>query len=127
MKLAVLGPGLLGASIALACRRLPETSVALWGRRAEAVIALQERGMGDFASTNLAAVVEGGSQGCKDFCPVARQATTSLGARSGELSELRGVKLRLATLRWRPPFQAINNGFDPFYPLAILIEMMRTN
>jgi prephenate dehydrogenase len=57
MNLAVLGPGLLGASIALACRRLPQVRVALWGRREEAVAALRERGIGDLASTDLGEVV----------------------------------------------------------------------
>jgi prephenate dehydrogenase len=55
-KLAVIGPGLLGGSIALAARRLPGWSVSAWARRPAAVDELLERGIVDAASTQLQAV-----------------------------------------------------------------------
>jgi prephenate dehydrogenase len=55
-NLAVLGPGLLGASIALAAHRDGGFRVSIWGRREAAIEELRSRGIGDFASTDLAAV-----------------------------------------------------------------------
>lgn len=52
-KLAVIGPGLLGGSIALAAKDLPGWSVAAWARREEAVKELAESGTVALASTNL--------------------------------------------------------------------------
>ncbi|MFT5467617.1 MAG: prephenate dehydrogenase [Verrucomicrobiales bacterium] len=44
-KIAVVGPGLLGGSVALAIRRfLPEISASIWARRESAVADLKERG-----------------------------------------------------------------------------------
>ncbi|MDG1356779.1 MAG: prephenate dehydrogenase/arogenate dehydrogenase family protein [Akkermansiaceae bacterium] len=58
-RIAVLGSGLLGGSIALAVQsRLPSVSVALWGRREQGVLQARERGV-KTASTDLKVVVEG--------------------------------------------------------------------
>lgn len=59
-KVAVLGPGLLGGSIALALReRAPECRVALWARRSAAVEEILRAGVAHEASTDLRPVVEG--------------------------------------------------------------------
>ncbi|MEI6351831.1 MAG: prephenate dehydrogenase/arogenate dehydrogenase family protein [Verrucomicrobiota bacterium] len=59
-KLAILGPGLLGGSLALAVRKLlPECRIAVWGRRPTAVEEVRDAGIADIASTELAPVVEG--------------------------------------------------------------------
>ncbi len=59
-QLAILGPGLLGGSLALAVRaRLPSCRIALWARRAEAVAEARAAGIADFVSDDLAAVVAG--------------------------------------------------------------------
>jgi len=58
--LAILGPGLLGGSLALAVRaRAPRCRVSLWARREEAVEEVRAAGICDFASTDLAQVVQG--------------------------------------------------------------------
>jgi prephenate dehydrogenase len=56
-RLAIIGPGLLGGSVALAARRSGAFRVAVWARREEAVAQLQERSLAEFASSNLAEVV----------------------------------------------------------------------
>jgi prephenate dehydrogenase len=58
-RLAILGPGLLGGSIALAARRAGGFRVAAWARRSEAVAELEKRELADAASTDLLTVVEG--------------------------------------------------------------------
>jgi prephenate dehydrogenase len=58
-RLAILGPGLLGGSIALAARRAGGFRIAAWARRSEAVAELEKRGLADTASTDLRPVVEG--------------------------------------------------------------------
>jgi prephenate dehydrogenase len=58
-KLAVIGPGLLGGSLALAARRAGGFHVSLWARRSEAVEELRELNVADVASANLLTVVEG--------------------------------------------------------------------
>lgn len=61
-SVAILGPGLLGGSIALALRRVaPATRLALWARRPAAVAELEKTaaGLAQFASTDAAAVVRG--------------------------------------------------------------------
>ncbi len=58
-KVAILGPGLLGGSIALALRRLSGVSVSIWARREAAAAEAWQKGVADFASTDLAAVVTG--------------------------------------------------------------------
>ena len=55
-KLAVIGPGLLGGSLALAARRRGGFHVSAWARRSEAVEELQTRGFADHASSDLRAV-----------------------------------------------------------------------
>lgn len=58
-KIAILGPGLLGASIALAARRAGSGPVALWARRAAVVGELRERAIAGLVSNDLAEVVAG--------------------------------------------------------------------
>jgi prephenate dehydrogenase len=55
--LAILGPGLLGGSIALTARLHGNYRVAMWARRAEAVVAIDQRGIADRASTDVQSVV----------------------------------------------------------------------
>ena len=58
-KIAIIGPGLLGGSIALALRqRFPGTCVAVWARRPEAVERVRAMGAADIATADLATVVE---------------------------------------------------------------------
>lgn len=58
-KIAVLGSGLLGGSIALAVQRLNSSQTAyLWGRREEAIVEARERGI-QKVSTDLAEAVTG--------------------------------------------------------------------
>lgn len=59
MKVAILGPGLLGGSIALALHQQGAADVAVWARRAEAVDAVRAAGFARLASTRLAEVVTG--------------------------------------------------------------------
>lgn len=61
-SIAILGPGLLGGSLALAVRRvMPQCEIRIWGRREQAVQDILDRGLADFASTNAALVAEGAS------------------------------------------------------------------
>ena len=56
-RIAVLGSGLLGGSIALAVQsRLPDTAVTLWGRRVEGVADARAQGVKE-ATTELADAV----------------------------------------------------------------------
>jgi prephenate dehydrogenase len=56
-KLAIIGPGLLGASIAMAVRaKSPGAHISLWARRDEAVEDARKRGIADFVSMDLKAV-----------------------------------------------------------------------
>ncbi len=57
MNLAILGPGLLGGSIALAARARGGHRVAMWARRAEAVEKVNALGVAERASTDLRVVV----------------------------------------------------------------------
>ncbi len=58
--IAILGPGLLGGSLALALReRAPQCRVSLWARREAAVEEARAAGVCSLASTDLAQVVEG--------------------------------------------------------------------
>ncbi len=56
-NLAILGPGLLGGSIALAARARGGFRVAMWARRAEAVAEVEELGVADRVSTDLQSIV----------------------------------------------------------------------
>ena len=58
-RIAVLGPGLLGGSIALAVRkRHQENSIRLWGRNAERVAEIEAAGF-EHATSDLGRAVEG--------------------------------------------------------------------
>lgn len=57
-RLAILGPGLLGGSIALAARRFGGMHVAAWARRPQAVAEMRARDTADIVSTDLQAVVK---------------------------------------------------------------------
>ena len=56
-SLAIIGPGLLGGSIALAARRAGGWRTGLWARRAEAVAEIAALGIADAASTDLRSIV----------------------------------------------------------------------
>ncbi len=58
-RIAILGPGLIGGSIALALRRANGSHVTLWARRAEAVSEAAAAGCADAATSDLAAAVNG--------------------------------------------------------------------
>lgn len=59
-RIAILGPGLLGGSLALATRRFsPETRIHLWARRGTVVEEIQRRKIADVASTDLSLVLDG--------------------------------------------------------------------
>ena len=57
--LAIIGPGLLGGSIALAARRAGGFRTALWARREAAVAEIEALGIADAASTELRSIVAG--------------------------------------------------------------------
>lgn len=58
--LAVIGPGLLGGSLALAAKhRGAAARVSIWGRRQESIDHILQNQVADFASTHLADVVKG--------------------------------------------------------------------
>lgn len=59
-KVAILGPGLLGSSLALAIRqkKLAKT-IVLWTRRPEIIPQLQEKKIGDSATTQLKEAIQG--------------------------------------------------------------------
>lgn len=57
-RLAIIGPGLLGGSMAQAIhRKKPGAHVSIWARRPEAVGEVRKKQIADFASTDLQAVV----------------------------------------------------------------------
>lgn len=58
-RLAIIGPGLLGGSIALAARRAGGFHVAVWARRPSSVLDLERRGVADVVSTDLPVVIDG--------------------------------------------------------------------
>lgn len=57
-RLAILGPGLLGGSIALAARRAGGFHVSAWARRPQAVAEMEERQVADTISGVLTTVVK---------------------------------------------------------------------
>lgn len=58
-KIAILGPGLLGASLAMAVKaRFPGCRVALWARRDAAVQEAREANIAEIVSSDLAPVVQ---------------------------------------------------------------------
>lgn len=56
-RIAILGPGLLGGSLALKLRTSGGCRVAIWARRAAAVEEIRERGCADESSTTVEDVV----------------------------------------------------------------------
>jgi prephenate dehydrogenase len=56
-RIAILGPGLLGGSLALKLRALGGAHVSLWARRAEAIAEIEARGCADAAGTEARAIV----------------------------------------------------------------------
>lgn len=58
-SLAILGPGLLGGSLARAARRAGGCRVALWARRAEAVAEIAALDIAEAVSTDLRSIVAG--------------------------------------------------------------------
>lgn len=58
-KLAIIGPGLLGGSLALSARRAGRFHVSLWARRAAAVEELRSLKIAEHVSTDLAEVCAG--------------------------------------------------------------------
>lgn len=59
-RVAILGPGLLGGSLALAVKQfLPDCEVRLWGRRAEPLKLAEELHAADLCTTDIAAAVSG--------------------------------------------------------------------
>lgn len=58
--IAILGPGLLGGSVALAAKSFNYAeAVHVWARREAAVAEIRSRGIADLASTDLAEVIAG--------------------------------------------------------------------
>ena len=57
-RVAILGPGLLGGSIALALRGSPGVEVGMWARRAEAVEEARKLSVADLVSERLEVVVQ---------------------------------------------------------------------
>ena len=60
-SIAIVGPGLLGASIALTARRAATARVSIWARRAEIVEEVRAREIADVVSSDLDAVLAGAS------------------------------------------------------------------
>ena len=56
-SIAIIGPGLLGASIALAARRTDGTRVSIWARKPQIVEEVRARKIADVVSSNLGEVV----------------------------------------------------------------------
>lgn len=57
-RVAILGPGLIGGSIALALRaKSPDTKISIWGRRPEQLQEILKRGLADSVETDPAAAV----------------------------------------------------------------------
>jgi prephenate dehydrogenase len=59
-SIAILGPGLLGGSLAMAIRRrMPGTELRVWARRTESIEKVRGLGLADEASTDAAAIAKG--------------------------------------------------------------------
>jgi prephenate dehydrogenase len=87
-KLAILGPGLLGGSLAGAVRRSSLAGqVSVWARRLEAAQQVRARGWADLASDDVGAVVEGA-----DLIVLA----TPVGAMPGLARQIVAARERLA-------------------------------
>lgn len=84
-KVAILGGGLLGGSLALAlARQFPETPVTLWARRAETVTTARERGI-EGATADMEDAVKGADLVVLST-PVGAMATVLLAAQTAGLS-----------------------------------------
>lgn len=84
-KVAILGGGLLGGSLALALRqRFPDHTVALWARRAETVATAQVRGIAE-ATGDMEKALDGADLVVLST-PVGAMATVLLAAQSAGLS-----------------------------------------
>jgi len=59
-SIAILGPGLLGGSLALAIReRMQGVGIRIWARRPQGVQRVEAMGLADVASTDPAAIANG--------------------------------------------------------------------
>ena len=58
-RIAILGPGLLGGSVALALRNAPDTEIRLWARRPEAVEQARALEIAPIVSSTLSEVIAG--------------------------------------------------------------------
>ena len=59
-SIAILSPGLLGGSLAMAIRkRMPGTAIRVWARREESIEKVRALALADEASTDAAAIVKG--------------------------------------------------------------------
>jgi prephenate dehydrogenase len=58
-RVTIVGPGLLGGSLALALKARTSAHVAVWARRAESVDEISRTGCADVATTDLTAAVKG--------------------------------------------------------------------
>ena len=59
-SIAILSPGLLGGSLALAIReRMPGVEIRVWARREESVARVAAMGLADAVSTDVAAIAKG--------------------------------------------------------------------
>jgi prephenate dehydrogenase len=59
-SIAILSPGLLGGSLAMAIRRrMPGTEIRVWARREESIEKVRVLGLADEASTDAAAIAKG--------------------------------------------------------------------
>jgi prephenate dehydrogenase len=59
-SIAILGPGLLGGSLAMSIReRIPGASIRIWGRREETVEKVRSLGIADTASSDVREIAKG--------------------------------------------------------------------
>jgi len=58
-RVTILGPGLLGGSLALALKARTKAHVTVWGRRAESLQEIVDRGSADAAVADVAAAAKG--------------------------------------------------------------------
>ncbi len=121
-KVAILGGGLLGGSLALALReRFPELPVSLWSRREEKVEAAKMRGIGG-ATGDMAEAV-GGADLVVLSTPVGAMATVLLAAQeaglSGEalLTDVGSVKRKVHEVL-RPLLKRTGGKFLGSHPMA---------
>ena len=96
-SIAILGPGLIGGSVALAvCKYLPNCEVRIWARREEPLAQARELGIASVTSTDIRSVVSGASlvllaTPVSTFLPLAKQFLPSL-APSAIVTDVGSVK-----------------------------------